>query len=632
MKPAFRDPQLQTQYERNGFVVARLFSDEQVTLLLKLYGRYIRREEVSGLYESSRNKSYETNRIINEAIQEEVTLAGRDLFLQSKIFGGTFMVKSHADSDVLPLHQDWSVVEEDRYTTVFVWCPLVDVAAVNGCLFVLPGSHRFFRTLRSGTYPSDRFVLPPEVHKHTQDVPLRAGQAVCYSDALFHGSHANNGVHDRIVVTARIMEEDGGLVYFHKANDREVDVYAADEEFYLTHIDVLAKGGMPSGVRKLYRRPYRHNAVTDQSLQATIRKHFPATGGATGMNQLFRDEQLQSQFDREGYIVIDLLDQAQVAGLTAFYGSLTNAATPAFGFQVSLDNESPEFVRTVSERLVNTVRPSVDRHFQDHKIFTASFVTKAKNPLGVVPPHQDWTFVDEDRFWSATIWCPLIDVDMDNGALGVIKGSHWFYEHVRPSPSPQYTPPFKDQLFSIFPYLTIVKLQAGQAIVFNNKTLHASPPNTTDRTRPAFGIGITHQDAGIRHYYMLPGQEKPVMEGYEVGPDFFFSYNNARLSALYEKGMKPQGLNSLGVFAVSARHYETTELVDRIKAAGNEEDSLLVRKMAALFDYNLDGTLKNRREERQADSTGPDTAPPFWRVYTPINIYREIRYRLAARR
>lgn len=632
MKPLFRDPGLQTQYERDGFVVARLFSDEQVALLLELYDRYIRREEVSGLYESSRKKSYQTNRAINQAIHDQVTIMGRDLFLPCKIFGGTFMVKSHVDSDVLPLHQDWSVVEEDRYTTVFVWCPLVDVSLVNGCLFVLPGSQRLFRTLRSGTYPSDRFVLPPELHKHTQDVPLRAGEAVFYSDALFHGSHANNSSLDRIVVTARVMEEDARLVYFHKANDREVDVYAADEEFYLTHIDILAKGGVPSGLRSLYRRPYRHDAVTEQSLQASVRQHFPAAGSATGMNQLFRDAQLQSRFDQDGYVVIDLLDRAQVEELTEFYGDLANAATPEYGFQVSLDNESPEFVRTVSERLVNTVRPSVERHFQDHKIFTASFVTKAKNPLGVVPPHQDWTFVDEERCWSATIWCPLIDVDMGNGALGVIKGSHRFYEHVRPSPSPQYTPPFKDQLFSIFPYLTIVELRAGQAIVFNNKTLHASPPNTTERTRVAFGIGITHQEAQIRHYYMLPGQEKPVMEGYEVDPDFFYNYNNARLSALYEKGMKPDGLNSFGLFTISARHYETGELVDRMKAARNEENSLLVRKMAVLFDYNLDGTPKSGRQEHQADFAGRATTPPFWKVYTPINIYREIRHRLAARR
>ena len=119
------------------------------------------------------------------------------------------MVKSHTDSDVLPLHQDWSVVEEDKYQTLFVWCPLIDVSVLNGGLFVLPGSHRYFASLRSGSYPSNRYVLPAGLARLHQGHPLKAGEAILYSDALFHGSHANNGTRDRIVVTARVMERDG---------------------------------------------------------------------------------------------------------------------------------------------------------------------------------------------------------------------------------------------------------------------------------------------------------------------------------------------------------------------------------------------------------------------------------------
>jgi ectoine hydroxylase-related dioxygenase (phytanoyl-CoA dioxygenase family) len=629
MQPLLKDPSLQGDFERNGWVAVRLFSTEQVSLLFELYQQCIREDAVRGLYESSRHNSYRVNRFINEAIRDHVTLASRDLFLPSKIYGGSFMVKSHTDSEVLPLHQDWSVIEEDKYRTLFIWCPLIDVSVLNGCLFVLPGSHGYFRSLRSGSYPSNRFILPPDLHRHTLDIPLKAGEAILYSDALFHGSHANNGSGDRIVVTARVMESEASLVYFHKANDRETDVCQADEEFYLTHIDSLAKGKLPAEARKLYRRPYEHVSVTDQTLQAKIRHSFQVPKDTSDMKQLFRDAGVQAEFETNGYVVIDLLDQTQIDELTRFYAGLKNAATPAYGFQVSLDNELPEFVRSVSERLVKTVRGSVDTHFQHHKIFTASFVTKAKNPLGVVPPHQDWTFVDESRFWSATIWCPLVDVNMDNGALGLIKGSHRLYDHIRPSPSPQYTPPFKDQLFSIFPYLNILELRAGQAVVFDNRTLHASPPNITDQTRVAFGIGVTQEEAEIRHYYMLPGQQKPLMEGYEVQPEFFYNYNNARLSALSNQGMKPQGLNSLGVFAITAKQYETSQLIDDIRAAGNQENTILVQRMASLFSYNPDGTKKGEYPAAESSDARTDGNLPFWKVYTPLNIAREIRYRIS---
>jgi hypothetical protein len=282
----------------------------------------------------------------------------------------------------------------------------------------------------------------------------------------------------------------------------------------------------------------------------------------------------------------------------------------------------------VSERLIEAVRASVDRHFDRHRVFTASFVTKAKDPTGIVPPHQDWTFVDERRYASATIWCPLVEVDRHNGGLGVIAGSHRLYNHIRPSPSPQYVPPFTDQLASIFPYVRIIDLRAGQALVFDNRTLHASPPNASNETRVAFGIGITHRDAAIRHYYLLPGQHKPVMEGYDVEPGFFHHYNNARLAALHRDGGKPQGLTSVGVFAVSARHYETEELVGAIRAAGNREDPMLADAAAALFGPDPTGPTNAGGSESSSPSGG---RLPLWKIYTPGNIVREIRSRLARR-
>jgi hypothetical protein len=340
---------------------------------------------------------------------------------------------------------------------------------------------------------------------------------------------------------------------------------------------------------------------------------------------LFQDPALQAEFDGNGFVLIDLIGPRQVEELRTFYAGLQNAPTPQHGFQVSLDDANSEFVRRVTERLVKLAGPDVDRHFKDHQIFTASFVTKEKNARGVVPPHQDWTFVDESQFWSATIWCPLLDVSADNGGLALLKRSHLLYDHVRPSPSPQFAPPFTDQLLTIFPYMRIVKLRAGQAVVFNNQTLHASPPNTTSQTRIAFGLGITHRDAQLRHYYLLPGQSELLVEGYAVAPDFFFSYNNARLSDLHQKGGRPTGLNSLGIFPLRPRHYEASELVERIRAAGNYEDNSLLRRVAALSDDYP--ATERRMASEQALPPWTDNRP-LWKVYTPANIFREIRYRL----
>jgi hypothetical protein len=172
----------------------------------------------------------------------------------------------------------------------------------------------------------------------------------------------------------------------------------------------------------------------------------------------------------------------------------------------------------------------------------------------------------------------------------------------------------------------MVELRAGQAVVFDNRTLHASPPNTTAQTRVAFGIGITHREATLRHYYLLPRSESPMVEGYEVHPDFFLTYNNARLAALYERGQKPAGLNSIGVFALRPRQYETAQLVAAIEAAGNTADASLRQRAAGLFDATggaaMAGAMRAAPTPASADNR------PFWKIYTPGNIVREINYRL----
>lgn len=626
MKPLFKNRDLWLEAERNGYVIVPLLNESQLHRLWRLYEQFIDQTNVQDLYESSRHNSLQTNLEINDAICAELAPSAQEIFSDCDLYGGTFMVKSHHDSTFLPAHQDWSIVEEDEYNTLFIWCALQEVTATNGGLFVLDGSHKYFKNIRSGTYPSNRYILPSSLQHCVRNISLKPGEAVCYSDRIFHGSHSNQSAEDRVVVTAQIIERGAKLVYFHKKNEEDVDVYAADKQFYLAHIDSLAKGKLPSGSAKLYSRAYRHVPITDDLLRLTIKEKFAVSESTPVECRLFKSEALQAEFDRDGFVVIDLIEQEQVDDLLAFYNSLDHAAMPRYGFQVSLDNERSDFVRVISQKLTSTVKPFVDSAFRDHQIFTASFVVKDKNPLGVVPPHQDWTFVNEQQYWSASIWCPLVDVGRHNGCLGVIRGSHRFYDHVRPSPAPQYEPPFKDHLFTIFPYLKLVEMKAGQALVFNNRTFHASPPNTSAQPRIAFGLGITHRDAEIQHYYLLPKQERVLLERFAVNSDFFYAYNNARLSAMHKNGERPQDLNSTGVFEYTYKQYGASELIELMEGAGNVRDDELMNEMAALFDYNLDGTPKNPSASQS--QRGSEPAAFTWKAYTFTNIYRELQSRI----
>src|SRR5262245_22286168 len=272
-----------------------------------------------------------------------------------------------------------------------------------------------------------------------------------------------------------------------------------------------------------------HGSSTTGSARKTSHSDF-STMLKTSTYPLFLDPKLQEDFNREGFVTLPLLGEAQVNRLLEFYRSHDRKGSSTAPFHYSVDLPDSEYVRLVMDELIEVIGAALRPALYDCQIVTASFVVKEAHPRGIVPPHQDWTFVDETRFRSATVWVPLVDVDFDNGALGAIHGSHRFFpEQVRSSPSPQCKSLLSDHLWSIFPYLDVRPLRAGQAFIFDNATIHGSPPNVTPRPRIAAGIGVTRAEAGLRHTYLLPGTNPAEIETYSVEREFFTRYGNDAL-------------------------------------------------------------------------------------------------------
>jgi len=308
------------------------------------------------------------------------------------------------------------------------------------------------------------------------------------------------------------------------------------------------------------------------------------------MRNIFKDPKKQAEFEEQGYTVLPFLDAPAIERLSAFYGTLNNDhIIQAYGFHYSLDNADGRFVQRVADAVRENVAAAVEEHFDRCKIIIASFVVKEPNPKSLVPPHQDWTFVDEDHFNSVSVWIPLVDVRMENGAMGIIRGSHKFFSHIRPSPAPQFRPPFGDHMFSIFPHLGILEMKAGEAVVFNNRTIHASPPNASSAPRVAVGFVITQAEADLYHHYLLPGHETPRIESFAIDETFFYQYNNTKLRALHDQGGKPEGFKSLGESDLDIEPITADALVEKITNAGNTMNLPLIQQLAKLFNYSLDG-------------------------------------------
>jgi hypothetical protein len=277
MKEVFLNSGLQEEFNNNGFVIIDYFNEEEVEEIRDLFFSEIQDYKNEPLYESSRNNDDNTNLRINDFLQMKFSAHTNSYFKDVDIYGGTFMVKPSQSDDFLPLHQDWSIVEEDKYFTAFMWSPMQLTRHENGGLFAIKGSHNFFKNRRSGSLPAPRVSPLQHIMKHAEDLIVNAGQVIIYSDKLFHGSHPNTTTDPRIVATGRLIEKGAKLTYYHKLDNGQVGVFCFKKEEYLNQIMKLVNGDIPEGQSPVYLEENNNVAITDASFQLALQKAYPTT-------------------------------------------------------------------------------------------------------------------------------------------------------------------------------------------------------------------------------------------------------------------------------------------------------------------------------------------------------------------
>lgn len=115
----------------------------------------------------------------------------------------------------VPWHQDKSYWPDANANPVItVWIPLVDSTHENGCLHLIPGTHRK-RVIPHGkeSYSGTNYTAIPdeEINRRKKEIialPMTAGSAVFFNDRLIHSSTPNNSEGVRWSVDLRYQPTD----------------------------------------------------------------------------------------------------------------------------------------------------------------------------------------------------------------------------------------------------------------------------------------------------------------------------------------------------------------------------------------------------------------------------------------
>jgi len=234
------------------------------------------------------------------------------------------------------------------------------------------------------------------------------------------------------------------------------------------------------------------------------------------------DPDLQARFERDGFVVVDILEPETVAELRRRHAQMDHERRTEWpwveGFSTSVYDPRPEYRTAVLQLMDQHVAPALAGVLDDHQVIWANFLVKQPD-ADSVPPHVDWTFLDEDTFSSVTVWCPLSDTTATNGTLGVVRGSHRRIDFPRAANVPAYER--CERVVEDLADRPVIPVRAGQAIIMDNRSVHFSTPNDTPEERVVVGCVLAPREAELHHYW---SDEDGTLLRFAIDRSFYLSY------------------------------------------------------------------------------------------------------------
>lgn len=212
-----------TDFEDKGyFILDDFLNSEEHSSLSKLYND-IKIEGIDGrMYSNVHHLNQDENIRIEKSIINICESSIAKVLDDYQVMGASFMVKGTGRYSDSRLHQDWSIVDESRYNSYILWIPLIDVSESNGCLQVLPESHKWFNTVRSSNIESLFLEFNYKINSFVKAIPLKSTQAAIFFSKLFHGSKINTTSSDRPAISITLIDKSAKYVHYFRDSDKRV--------------------------------------------------------------------------------------------------------------------------------------------------------------------------------------------------------------------------------------------------------------------------------------------------------------------------------------------------------------------------------------------------------------------------
>ncbi len=275
LRRVLHDDDLEREFQEMGYVTVPFLSEEEVAHLIKQYYDTLKHSKGSILskeadfdvknemtYEFTfidRNSDYkrEVFQIISEAFEK----MANHYLMDYKPIIANFIHKKQNGGEV-PLHQNWAFADEKNYTTVSIWCPLVDSRRENGTLEMVDRSHKRFGEIRGPMIPWEvESIKEHVINNCLTPMNVKAGQAVILDDSILHYSHDNNTPGLRLAIQLIMIPTECQSIHYHRDvhdDKNHIQVLEVDHDFYMSFHPWFK----PKGQKRIKKLNYREKSLS----------------------------------------------------------------------------------------------------------------------------------------------------------------------------------------------------------------------------------------------------------------------------------------------------------------------------------------------------------------------------------
>ena len=297
--------------------------------------------------------------------------------------------------------------------------------------------------------------------------------------------------------------------------------------------------------------------MSDQNLRL-LEHHQKASYFFSKESSLKRNfEQNRSRIKQElnlyGYSIIDdFLSDQDVQNLihTYYHNRPPELLGICNGYSITPFSCDEEYRKRVALAIQKCYEKKISNFLKDYKVVHGLFIGKQPDAGGgALGIHQDYPLVDERYFSAFNVWCPLVDVNEENGCLRVVPGSHTLNSKMRIDIFP-----YEKYLPIIEQYLVSIPMKLGQAVVFDMRIFHCSGANQTQEERVASN-GLIIPDSSEMYYYHFD----PLNHSLEK-----FRMKNGDCTKI-QKGIRPDALESMGFIGCDFEQLTEDQIIETLE-------------------------------------------------------------------